>query len=260
MSELDRQWLRDKQELELEKQLNQMTLNAIRPITKREPSPPRKYLPRQKSQPTLQPNTPEYTANLDMRDLNYEILSNSISEKAMSSDLNWIPPKIKSDVTPEMIEDYQARQQQRTAGTFKYKPVDFALDVPEFVPVRSEADLNALRLQKVLKTRLFRKAEAEFERIQDEKEAVRNQFDIDIGLIETSKIGKLPGKKPMLKIISNETIRRNKYAADMLALDTREEAERLKLTQADADIATIEYRVQLDSVTNKIMFYGYSTT
>ena len=52
MSELDRQWLRDKKELELEKQLNKMTLNASSPITKREPSPTRKYLPRQKSQPT----------------------------------------------------------------------------------------------------------------------------------------------------------------------------------------------------------------
>ena len=82
MSELDRQWLRDKQELELEKQLNKMTLNAIRPITKREPSPPRKYLPRQKSQPTLQPNTPEYIANLDIKDLEYEKLSNAISEKS----------------------------------------------------------------------------------------------------------------------------------------------------------------------------------
>ena len=159
MSELDRQWLRDKQELELEKQLNQMTLNAIRPITKREPSPPRKYLPRQKSQPTLQPNTPEYTANLDMRDLNYDILSNSISEKAMSSDLGFIPTKIKSDVTPEMIEDYQARKQQRLAGTMKYHPVDIPLEVPVFIPTRSGAELVALRLQKVIKTKIFRKAE-----------------------------------------------------------------------------------------------------
>jgi hypothetical protein len=192
-----------------------------------------------------------------MRDLNYEILSNSISEKAMSSDPNFIPPKIKSDVTPEMIEDYQAKQQQRIAGTFKYKPVDFALDVPEFVPVRSEADLDALRLQKVLKTRLFRKAEAEFTRIQDEKEAVRNQFDIAIGVIEKSKIGKMSGKKPILKILENETKLRNKYAADMLALDTREEAERLKLTQADADIATIDYNGrQIDGDVENVLSLG----
>ena len=245
MSESERQWLRDKQELELEKQLNKMTLNAIRSITEREPSPPRKYLPRQKSRPMLPPNTPEYTANLDLRDMEYEKLSNAISEKAMGSDLNWTPPKIQSNVTPEMIEDYQARQQQRKVGiSMKYQPVDIPLEVPVFIPTRSEAELNALRLQKALKTRIFRKAEAEFIRIQDEKEAVRKQFDIDIGAIETSKVGKMPGKKPMLKILEDETARRTKYAADMLALDTREEAERLKLAQADADIATIEYRVR----------------
>ena len=69
MSELDRQWLKDKRELELEKQLNSLTLRALRPVTERERSPSPKILSRPKSKPTIQPNTPEYTADLDLRDI-----------------------------------------------------------------------------------------------------------------------------------------------------------------------------------------------
>ena len=134
MSELDRQWLRDKQELELEKQNNSNTLTAVKAFTKRSDSPPRVIL-KQKKPSTFLSGTPQAIADLDLRDLAFEQQSNDIANSTIIPDYDFTPTKIKSSVTQEMIDDYHARQNQPVviAGvTYKYHPIEF--DLEEFVP------------------------------------------------------------------------------------------------------------------------------
>ena len=148
MSELDRQWLKDKQELELELKNNSNTNKAVKAFTKRSESPPRVLSKYKKT--TVISGTPQSIADLDLRDLAFEQQSNDISNSAIIPDYGFTPTKIKSSVTQEMIDDYHARQNQPVviAGvTYKYHPVEFDLEAFVSKPVISrdqEEQANAI--------------------------------------------------------------------------------------------------------------------
>jgi len=131
MNEYERRWLEDKRQIELEKQLNEMTNQAIKPLTKREESPPPKFISTH-SKPKLKVNTglPSGIAQLDLRDKAFEKELNAITNKAIAEYTGVPTEKVKSHVTEDMIKVHQAKEQQQKAGN-KYQPIDFDFEVEE---------------------------------------------------------------------------------------------------------------------------------
>lgn len=91
-----------KAELELEKRLNDIALASV-PSTSYENIV---VVPRKKHHTPLEMSPDEF----DLRDLMLDQKMNVISMNAIVNKLGWKPSKIKSDVTKEMIADFQLEQ------------------------------------------------------------------------------------------------------------------------------------------------------
>ena len=110
----------DKRELLLEKRLNELSNSAIeRPVEE-------KITVRHvKQEAEALPMSPD---QYDLRDLTYEARLNVISSNAIVNRLGWKPSKIKSDITREMLADYQAEQFKNVQRGL-YIPADLDLDL-----------------------------------------------------------------------------------------------------------------------------------
>ena len=112
-----------KAELELEKRLNDLALANV---------PSSSYeniviVPKRKQEVVLQMSPDEF----DLRDLAYDQKMNVISSNAIVDRLGWKPSKIKSDVTKEMIQDYQLEQMKNMSQRGVYIPASLDLDLLE---------------------------------------------------------------------------------------------------------------------------------
>ena len=116
-----------KTELELEKRLNDIALANV-PSTSFENIV---IVPRLPKHTPLEMSPDEF----DLRDLAIESKMNVISLNAIVNKLGWKPSKIKSDITKEMIADYQL-EMMRNLKNGKYVPASIDLDLlPEPVPL-----------------------------------------------------------------------------------------------------------------------------
>ena len=110
----------DKRELLLEKRLNELSNSAIeRPVEEKT------TVRHVKQEAEALPMSPD---QYDLRDLTYEARLNVISSNAIVSRLGWKPSKIKSDITREMLADYQAEQFKNVQRGL-YLPADLDLDL-----------------------------------------------------------------------------------------------------------------------------------
>jgi hypothetical protein len=120
-----------KRELLLEKRLSDLSVSAL-PKPEKEVKLPK----RSSSSSTEDLNlTPD---QYDLRDLAYEARLNTISTNAIVQKLGWKPSKIKSDVTKEMIADYQA-EQMKNVNRGIYIPANLDLDL-EPIPVNARGE------------------------------------------------------------------------------------------------------------------------
>jgi hypothetical protein len=88
---------------------------------------------------------------LDLRDLTYEARLNTIANNAVVRKLGWKPSKIKTDITKEMIADYQFEVQKNVSRGL-YLPANIDLDLERvddgFLPALNEADVERIKRQR----------------------------------------------------------------------------------------------------------------
>jgi len=83
-------------------------------------------------------------AELNARDLALEAQLNKVSSNAIVYKLGWKPLKIKSDVTAEMIREYEKEMMKPVeigGHKYKYHPSAVNTDLEEYVPPVDEADI-----------------------------------------------------------------------------------------------------------------------
>lgn len=251
MSELDRQWLKDKQELELELKNNSNTNKAVKAFTKRSESPPRVISKYKKT--TMISGTPQAIADLDLRDLAFEQQSNEIANSAIIPDYGFTPTKIKSSVTQEMIDDYHARQNQPVviAGvTYKYHPVEF--DLEEFVPkpVMSkdyEAYLGSESNTLIIEIKQY---ETNIEHQTYKKEVMKTDYDLKMGELEYKKreaenFTKKTEKTKKLKYINEQQTKLTKdYESAMKQIDKAIESDQKNIRYNEESLSRITVELE----------------
>jgi hypothetical protein len=127
-----------KTELELEKRLNDIALASVPTGTFENVV----VVPKFAHHVPLDMSPDEF----DLRDLAIEQRLNTIANNAIVDKLGWRPSKIKSDVTKEMIKDFQFEQMQNIKKG-KYIPPSIDLDLlelPEEPPILEDRDQLAL--------------------------------------------------------------------------------------------------------------------
>ena len=98
--------------------------------------------------------TTDYVANLDLRDNALEAQLAKISTNAIQDKLGWKPSTIKSDVTKEMILDYQEEMKKPIVvdgRKYNYHPSTVDIDPIVYVPLvpdYSDADIAAFERTK----------------------------------------------------------------------------------------------------------------
>ena len=127
-------------------------------------------------------------ATLNLRDLGLEEQLEKISRNTIKEVFGWKPSVIKSDVTKEMVDDYQEKLRNEhytdplTGEKFKYVPVetDVALVKPVLLP--DTTDENIARIQEGLKRMAARHLEEtrEVEHLRKVKDNLRDTFEIDV--------------------------------------------------------------------------------
>ena len=133
MSDIDRRRQSIRSDLELEKQLDNITNKAVKQLER--PATPPLIIPKHRYKEPIKNGTVQEIADLTLKDLAFQRQLADISNSAIIQDNNYIPPKVKSDITQEMIDDYKFMQSQpqKIAGiTYKYHPVDFELEDENF--------------------------------------------------------------------------------------------------------------------------------
>jgi len=151
-----------KAELEMEKRLNDIALANV-PATSYENIV---IVPRYKHHTPLEMKPDEF----DLRDLMLEQKINVISSNAIVNKLGWKPSKIKSDVTKEMIADFQIEQMKNIKNGLYIPPaLDLdLLELPEEVVRLNERELQARQ------TELQRLSE-EIAAVQEDLKAINQQ-------------------------------------------------------------------------------------
>jgi hypothetical protein len=130
-----------KTELELEKRLNDLAYANV---------PTDSYeniviVPRKKQEVALEMSPDEF----DLRDLGYEQKMAVISSNAIVNKLGWKPSKIKSDVTKEMIADFQL-EQMKNIKQGVYIPSSLDLDLVEDPPEPASAIYGREDVQRII--------------------------------------------------------------------------------------------------------------
>lgn len=130
-----------KAELELEKRLNDLAYANV---------PTDSYeniviVPKKKVEAVIQMSPDEF----DLRDLGYEQKMAVISSNAIVNKLGWKPSKIKSDVTKEMIADFQLEQMKNIKDGL-YIPSSLDLDLVEDPPEPASAIFSREDVQRII--------------------------------------------------------------------------------------------------------------
>ncbi len=109
MSDFDKVGLLTRRDMELEAQLDGITNKAVKAFQKRDPSPEPVPINR-KPADIIFTNTPQAIADLELKDMAFEIESEKLTNRAVGAVKNVKPQVVKSHITKEMIEDYQIEQ------------------------------------------------------------------------------------------------------------------------------------------------------
>jgi hypothetical protein len=171
-----------KRELDLEERLNSIASKAVR-----EPSQEEYTNPFKSSVSGQMPTSKEQIDIDDMRQLSIEAQLAKISTNAIVDKLGVRPSKIKSDVTKEMILDYQNEMIKpiEIGGVkYKYHPSSLDLDEIAYAPIHqdvlSDAEEKQARDEMSKLSKELPKIEKKIQFYDDRFEALRSQFDKDV--------------------------------------------------------------------------------
>lgn len=144
MSDFDKVRLLLRKDMELEVQLENITNKAVKPQISNNAPPP--VISKKTKEPIFR-NTPQAIGDLELRDMAYEIELENITNKQVDAAPDVKPSVVKSEVTKEMIEDYQIEQTNPVRigdRYFRYTPSSLTIDleVPDLVDL--EYDDNTL--------------------------------------------------------------------------------------------------------------------
>jgi hypothetical protein len=232
MNEYERRWLNDKRQIELKKQLNEMTCQAIKPLTKREESPPPKFISTH-SKPKLKVNTglPSGIAELDLRDIAFEKELNTIANEAIANYTGVPTEKVKSHITEDMIRVHQAREQQPKIGN-KYTPVDFDFEVAQpMKPILTPPQALHLQDESARLAKEVSRITLEITKTEAKQIIIRDNYDKLMAKLNAEKVGKKPSK--VASINAKITKAEERYQVDQDRLS--KEIERYKQEQLDRE-------------------------
>lgn len=127
---------------------------------------------------------PSYLSNsvvsdINLRDIGIEEQLEKISRNTIKQVWGWKPTKIQSDVTKEMIQEYQdelersSYQDPITGRKFKYLPVntDFTLEEPELLQVIPFQDFKKIDEEKRQLVKLYQVTESRINQMREEIKA-----------------------------------------------------------------------------------------
>lgn len=236
-----------KTELELEKRLNDIALANV-PSTTFENIV---IVPRLPKHTPLEMSPDEF----DLRDLAIDQKMNVISLNAIVNKLGWKPSKIKSDVTKEMIADYQL-EMMRNLKNGKYIPASLDWNpVPEPVPPEV---LNPRG--QTLATRQLRRVTAQISELQEILNELPNRWiafkeNWEMRRGEALADARNPGLKREVMATFREELEQatdgvNQFEVDRRADLVNFEGEALALTQSltDSSANRSEYERELAEV------------
>jgi hypothetical protein len=132
--------------------------------------------------------TTDYVASLDLRDNALEAQMAKISTNAIQDKLGWKPSTIKSDVTKEMILDYQEEMRKPIiidGVKYNYHPSTVDIDPIVYEPVLQEYTENELaQFQKEKENAIKRLKDISLElrKIEQHVERVRKYYDRESSL------------------------------------------------------------------------------
>jgi len=164
-----------KTELELEKRLNDIALANV-PSTSYENIV---VVPRMRHHTPLEMSPDEF----DLRDLMLEQKMNVISINAIVDKLGWKPSKIKSDVTKEMIADYQLEQMANLKEGL-YVPAALDLDLvelPEEIVTFTEKEIQDRRTALRAMAEDIRNGEGALGAIAERRLAQQDDLNLRLG-------------------------------------------------------------------------------
>ena len=175
---------------------------------------------------------------LNLRDLGLEEQLEKISRNTIKQVFGWKPSVIKSDVTKEMVDDYQEKLRNEsytdplTGQKFKYVPVEtnVSLEQAQLLPDTSDEDIA--RIQEGVKQMTARYTEGtnKVERLRSAKDEFRDTFEIDVPDVNPND----PDYRR--KKIASMQARTNLFNQQMRELDEDIESELQTLSSLRTDI------------------------
>lgn len=170
-----------KREIDLEKRLNAISSKAVR-----EPSEEEFTNPFKSSVSKSKSTSIEQIDNDDMRQLTIDAQLAKIATNAIVDKLGTRPSKIKSEVTKEMILDYQNEMLNPIEvgrRKFKYHPSSVDIDLETYVPihdVRTEEEILELRqLQRQIGAEI-NALQRDQDRTSEELYSIRSDYDAEM--------------------------------------------------------------------------------
>jgi hypothetical protein len=189
MSDFDKVRLLMRKDMELEVQLENITNKAIKPQIVNNVPPP---VIKKKTKEPIFMNTPQAIADLELRDMAYEIELENITNKQIDAAPDVKPTVVKSVVTKEMIEDYQIEQTNPVKigdQYFRYTPSSLTIDleVPNLVdvPIPKEDIPKLLREAEEQYSENVKEIEYDQKRNIAQRQALVEKFDIDDSQLKT---------------------------------------------------------------------------
>lgn len=230
-----------KREMDLEERLNKIASKAVRKPSQEEFTNPFKS---SVSKPTS--TSKELTDVNDIRQLNIEAQLAKISTNSILEKLGNKPSKIKSEVTKEMILDYQnemlkpieIEDEFGNKTKYKYHPSSIDVDLETYVPlhvVLTQAEKTDLFDEM---TRIARRIEGlkyELSRIMQENVLIKTEFDRRLGRIRSSAVLRMSEK---VRAIKDET---DRFDATITLNEAEQIANQDEILNLEAEIQRLQF-------------------
>jgi hypothetical protein len=256
MSDYDKVRLLMRKDMELEVQLENITNKAIKPQIVNNTPPP---VIKKKTKEPIFMNTPQAIADLELRDMAYEIELENITNKQIDAAPDVKPAVVKSQVSKEMIEDYQIEQTNPVKigdQYFRYTPSSLTIDleVPNLVdtPIPKEDIPKMLREAEEQYSKNVKEIEIAQKRNIAQRQALVEKFDIDDSQLKTMISRK---RQPKGQPQKSELIKRQKQ----LARNFQEELQFIDnqyMTMTDAlNAEETSYKIFVEKCKNSLEDY-----
>jgi len=225
-----------KREMDLEERLNKIASKAVRKPSQEEFTNPFKS---SVSKPTS--TSKELTDVNDIRQLNIEAQLAKISTNSILEKLGSKPSKIKSEVTKEMILDYQNEMLKpiEIGGVkYKYHPSSIDVDLETYVPlhvVLTQAQSTALFNEMTRIARRIEDLKSGLVRNVQENEAIKADFDRRLGRIRSSAVLRMSEK---VRAIKDET---DRFDAAIARNEAEKDVIQDEILDREADIQGLQF-------------------